>query len=113
MVTVEQGGDQFQNTTNTTQTGVPQQAPANLQPNGSAQTDIQNAVSTTDLFGNPQENAIITISGTGNQTAESLVAANADISIAKASNQTTILVAGALLVIMIGSFLIVRKIAKY
>ena len=112
MVTVEQGEGQFQGSTNTTQTGVPQQAPANLQPNAGEQTNIQNVVNSTNLFSNPQANAVITISGSSGKTAESLVASEVDTFTNPSSSwQPTVLFLLAAVMIISGSFLIIRKFA--
>lgn len=112
MVTVEQSEGQFQGSTNTTETRNPQQAPANLQPNASNQTNLQNVVNSTNLFSNPQANAVITITGSLGQTSESLVANEIDTSLEQNSSwQPTLLFLATAVLIVAGSFAIIRKFA--
>lgn len=112
MTTVEQGGDQLQGVNSTTQTRNPQQAPANLQPNGAVQNNIQNVVTGTNLFSNPQTSAIVTVSGS-ELTAESLVAADADTSVKGSSTpQTSVLIIATVALIIVGSFLIIRRFSS-
>lgn len=112
MVTVEQGSGQFQGTGGATQTRNPQQAPANLQPNGAQQSGLQNVITGSNLFSNPQSNAVITIPGNTSTSAQSLIANEAvpntqnDIS----STRAGIIVGVIALLLLIGGFLIIRKL---
>ncbi len=112
MVTVEQGSGQFQGTGGATQTRNPQQAPANLQPNGAQQSGLQNVITGSNLFSNPQSNAVITIPGNTSTSAQSLIANEAvpntqnDISSTRASITVGIIA----LLLLIGGFLIIRKL---
>lgn len=111
MVTVEQGSGQFQGTGGATQTRNPQQAPANLQPNGAQQGGLQNVVTGSNLFSNPQSSAIITIPGNTSTSAQSLVASEAatntqsDISSTRAGTMVGVVA----LLLLIGGFLVIRK----
>lgn len=73
---------------------------------------MQNVISSSNLFSNPQSSAVITISGSSGQTAESLVAAEVDTAvISNSSWQPTVLFLAAAVMIIAGSFLIIRKFA--
>lgn len=109
MVTIDQGSGQFNATGGSPQTQNPQQAPGGIQPNEVGNNNLQTVINSKNLFSTTQDKAILTLPGASSQT---LLAKESDTSTGpKASGLETgafITVVG--LVLLVGSFLIIRKL---
>lgn len=112
MVTIEQGNGQFQGTGGATETRNPQQAPANLQPSETQNSNLQNVVTGNSLFNNPQSNAVIALPSSTSTSAESLLAGEAAPKVQNGVSSATAgtIVGTVALLLLIGGFLVIHKL---